>query len=404
MTRFIQRRVVVAAFASVMALQPLTGIAQTLPREAAFAGDPAAAAPQPPEVAARVFLLWDLSSQQMLATRQADQPVDPAALTRLMTAYLVLQAVAQGKLDLQQEVPVSPRAWQAAVTSGGRPLVAAGGRVKVGDLLKAMAVVGAGDAALALAETVGGGADQFVDMMNRQAQVLGLKSTRFRNPDGHKASGQTSSARDLAWLAIRLLNDFPGAQPLYAAREFVWGGVRQPSLNLLLLRDPSVDGLQTSYAEGGGYGMIATSRVKTPAGERRLLSVVLGAASPDARATESQKLLNWGYSAFDAVKLYEAGQPVSQVPVWKGSSSTVPVGWAQPLVVAVPHGQAAQIKTVLVRNDPLMAPLRKGQVVATLNVSLAGQPWQAVPLQALETVSPAGWLGQAWDAFRLGIK
>lgn len=398
-----RRRHFIFSFLLAVLLCP-TSWAQAQPMSAAFLRDPPAAGPQPPEVAARSFLLWDVSSQQMLAVRQADQTVDPAALTKLMTAYLVFQAVSQGKLDVQKELPMSQQAWQAAVSNGARPLVSIGGRVKVDDLIKALAVTGAQDAAVVLAEAVGGSSSNFVGMMNRQAQVLGMKRTHFQNAEGVKAAGQVSTARELGWLAVRLLGDYPKAQPYFAARELVLGANRWPSLNMLLIRDPSVDGLLTSYAEGGGYGQIASAKQTTPAGVRRLMSVVLGAGSPDARANESQKLLNWGYSAFDAVKLFEAAQPVSTVTVWKGGASAVSIGTERPLVLAVPHGQASQIKTVLVRNDPLLAPLRKGQTVATLKVTLAGQPWQEVPLQALDDVPTAGWLGRTWDAFRLGIK
>lgn len=366
--------------------------------------EPPPGMPLPPEIAARGFIVQDLSSQQTLAVRQPDQVVPPASLTKLMTAYLVYQAVQAGKLTWDGTLPLSERAWQAAIGSGARALAAPGARLTVADLLRGMAVLGANDAAVALAEGVAGSVDDFVARMNRQAQVFGLKSTQFRNPDGQVVSGQTSTPRELAWIAVRLLTDYPAALDYYRQPALTLGGVKQASTNLLLLRDPSVDGLQIAYAERLGYAMVATSRRAAAAGERRLVAVVVGMTSAQARATETQKLLNWGYSAFDVVRLYAAGQAVSTAPVWKGSARTVPLGRPQPIVVAVPKGQAARIQTTLTRQDPLLAPLAQGQTVGTLHIRLGSQPWQALPLQALEGVPSAGWLGRTWDAIRLGIQ
>ncbi|RZI80104.1 MAG: D-alanyl-D-alanine carboxypeptidase [Rubrivivax sp.] len=370
---------------------------------AQFAAVPAAM-PQPPEVAARAFILQDLSSQQTLAARNADQPVEPASLTKLMTAYLAFQALQSGKLQLTQEVLVSDRAWRTGMAGASRTFLVANSRVKVDDLLKGVIVQSGNDASVALAEAVGGTVEGFVAMMNRQAQVFGLKATAFKNPEGLTAPGHTSTARDLSIIALRLVTDFPQALPYYASKEFTFGGIRQPNRNLLLWRDPTVDGLKTGYTDAAGYCLIATAQRATPAGKRRLLSVVLGTTSPEARANESQKLLNWGYSAFDMVKLFDAGQAMTTAPVWKGQSSTVRLGRPGGLVVVVPRGQAAQLKTKVVRQDPLVAPLNQGQPVGTLKVSLAGQPWQDVTVQTLDGVPGAGWWGRLWDAIRLGVK
>jgi len=365
---------------------------------------PPAAMPLPPEIAARAFVLQDLSSQQTLAARNADQPVEPASLTKLMTAYLVFQSLQSGKLTLAQEVPVSERAARTGLSGASRTFLVANSRAKVDDLLKGMTIQSGNDASVALAEAVGGTAENFVGMMNRQAQAFGLKATVFKNPEGLTAPGHTSTARELSLIAMRLVTDFPQALPYYASKEFTYNGIRQPNRNLLLWRDPTVDGLKTSYTDTAGYCLIATAQHTTPAGKRRLLSVVVGATSPEARANESQKLLNWGYSAFDMVKLFDARQAVSTAPVWKGQSSSVGLGRTSPLVVVVPRGQAAGLKTIVTRNDPLVAPLHQGQTVGTLKVTLAGQPWQDLPLQTLEAVPGAGWLGQLWDAIRLSVK
>jgi serine-type D-Ala-D-Ala carboxypeptidase (penicillin-binding protein 5/6) len=399
----LSRRRLLAALTGVLccplAWSQSAGVAPVFP----FAA-PSATMPLPPELAARAFVLQDLSSQQTLAARNADQSVEPASLTKLMTAYLVFQAVQSGKLALTQEVLVSERAWRTGTASTSRSFVSAGSRVKVEDLLKGMIIQSGNDASVALAEAVGGTVENFVGMMNRQVLVFGLKSTLFKNPEGLTAPGHRSTARELSIIALRLVTDFPQALPYYAGKEFTFGGVRQPNRNLLLWRDPTVDGLKTSYTEASGYCLIATSQHATPAGPRRLLSVLIGATSPETRANESQKLLNWGYSAFDMVKLFDAKQAVSTAPVWKGQSSSVRLGRASAVAVVVPRGQAGSLKAAVARNDPLVAPLTQGQVVGTLKITLAGQPWQEVPLQTLDAVPSAGWLGRLWDAIRLGVK
>jgi D-alanyl-D-alanine carboxypeptidase (penicillin-binding protein 5/6) len=374
---------------------------------------PAAAAapslmPQAPEVAARAYILQDLSTGQTLASRLPDQSVEPASLTKLMTAYLTFQALQSGKLQLTQELPVSERAWRTGMTGASRTFIQVNTRVKVDDLIKGMIVQSGNDATTALAEGIGGSVENFVDMMNRQALAFGLRQTSFRNPEGLTAPGHTTTARELSVIATRLITDFPNSLPYYSMKEFTYNGIKQPNRNLLLYRDPTVDGLKTGYTDAAGYCLIATAKRPVPGGAqgatRRLLSVVVGTASPEARANESQKLLNWGYSAFDVVKLFDAGQVVSTAPVWKGAANTVKLGRAEPLVLVVPRGQTGQVKTTVQRNDPLMAPINKGQAMATLKIQLGGQPWQDVPLQALEAVPSAGFLGRTWDALRLSIQ
>ncbi len=375
------------------------------PQQAPPAAAVSPAMPQAPEVAARAFVLHDLSTGQTLAARQADLPVEPASLTKLMSAYLVFQALQSGKLQLTQELPISERAWRTGMTGASRTFVKVGTRVSVDVLIKGMMVQSGNDATVALAEGVGGSVENFVGMMNRQAQAFGLKATTFRNPEGLSAPDHTSTARELAQIAARLITDYPQSLPYYAMKEFSYNGIRQTNRNLLLWRDPTVDGLKTGFTEAAGYCLIATARRPLPGGsQRRLLSVVVGAASPESRANESQKLLNWGYSAFDVVKLFDGRQPISSAPVWKGSASTVPLGRPEPVVLVVPRGQAGSIKTTVVRKDPLLAPLTQGQTVGTLKVTVGGQPWQDVPLQALNDVPSAGWFGRAWDALRLAIQ
>jgi D-alanyl-D-alanine carboxypeptidase (penicillin-binding protein 5/6) len=379
-------------------------VAMAAPAAPAPAAAPAANMPQPPEVAARAFILQDLSSGQTLADRLADKSVEPASLTKLMTAYLVFQALQSGKLQLTQELPVSERAWRTGMTGASRTFIDINSRVKVDDLIKGMIVQSGNDATTALAEAVGGSVEGFVEMMNRQALAFGLKGTSFRNPEGLTAPGHVSTARELSIIATRLITDFPNSLPYYSMKEFTFNGIKQNNRNLLLWRDPTVDGLKTGYTDAAGYCLIATAKRSTGTATRRLLSVVVGTASPEARANESQKLLNWGFSAFDVVKLFDAGQVMSTAPVWKGAANTVKLGRTEPLVLVVPKGQAGSVKTTVVRTDPLLAPLTKGQRVGTLKITLGTQPWQEVPLQALDAVPSAGFLGRAWDALRLSIK
>jgi D-alanyl-D-alanine carboxypeptidase (penicillin-binding protein 5/6) len=362
-------------------------------------------APQPPEVAARAYLLMDVTANQILAAKDIDSPVEPASLTKLMTAYLVFDALKAKKIDLKQTLPVSERAWKMP---GSRMFIDPKMQVPIEDLIKGMVVQSGNDATVALAEGVGGSVDRFVQMMNTQAKALGMAATTYKNPEGLTEPGHTTTARDLSVLAMRLMRDFPEYVGYYATKKYHYPGTpaaNDSNRNLLLFRDPSVDGLKTGHTDAAGYCLVATAKRPFPnVGSRRLLSVVLGTVSETARANESQKLLNWGYTAYEAVKLFDAGQAVVTPVVWKGKSPTLKLGRPEQIVVAVPTGSAAQLKTQIVRSEPLLAPFTQGQVVGTLKVSLGAQPLMDVPLVALEAVEQAGVLGRAWDALRLWIK
>ena len=361
--------------------------------------------PQPPEIAARAYLLIDVTANQVLAARDPDMAVEPASLTKLMTAYLVFDALRSKKIDLKQTLPVSERAWKMP---GSRMFIDPKMKVPVEDLIKGMIVQSGNDATVALAEGVGGSVERFVQLMNEQARILGMKNTSYRNPEGLTEAGHSTTARDLGLLAQRLMRDFPEYVGYYAIKKYRYEGTpaaNDTNRNLLLLRDPSVDGLKTGHTQAAGYCLVATARRDFPnVGQRRLLSIVLGADSENARANESQKLLNWGFTAFDAVKLFDAGQPVVTAKVWKGAAAEVRLGAFRPLVVAVPAGSVAQIRTQVNRPDPIVAPLTKGQPVGALKVFKGDEPLLDVPLSALDGVEQAGILGRAWDAVRLWIK
>ena len=385
---------------------------------AALCFSAAARVPQPPEVAARAYMVVDITANQILAAKGEDALVEPASLTKLMTAYLVFEALKAQKIDLKQTLPISERAWK---TPGSHMLFDPKMQVPVQDLIQGMVVQNGNDATMALAESVGGTAEKFVQMMNAQAKVLGMKDTVYRNPVGLNEAGHATTARDLSILATRLVSDFPQYVGFYAIKKYRYPGTpaaNENNRNVLLFRDPTVDGLQAGHTDTAGYCMVATAKrdfpnlvmpgapAGTPAatGGRRLLSIVLGTESESARANESQKLLNWGYTAFEAVKLFDANQAVVTPGIWKGVSATVKLGSYQPIVVAVPSGMAGKVTTQVLRNDPLMAPAGKGQQLATLRVSAGDQTVVDVPLLALDGVEQAGVLGRAWDAIRLWIR
>ncbi len=365
----------------------------------------AAQAPQPPEIAARSYLLVDVTANQMLAGRDVNAPIEPASLTKLMTAYIVFDALRNKKVDLKQTLPVSERAWK---TQGSRMFIDPKMQVPIDDLLKGMIVQSGNDATVALAEGVGGTYEHFVQLMNEQAKGMGLKATSYRNPEGLTEAGHSTTARDLSVLATRLIQDFPEYLPYYSIKKYRYQGTptaNDTNRNMLLFRDPTVDGLKTGHTDAAGYCLIATAKRDFPnLGNRRLLAIVLGSTSETARANEAQKLLNWGYTAFDGIKLFDANQAVATPEVWKGSEKTVKLGRTQPVVVAIPAGTAGRIKTQVSRPDPLVAPLNKGQQVGILKISSGDQPLLDVPLFALETVEQAGVFGRAWDSLRLWIK
>jgi D-alanyl-D-alanine carboxypeptidase (penicillin-binding protein 5/6) len=364
-----------------------------------------AQAPQPPEIAARNYVLVDLTTHKTLAEREADVAQDPASLTKLMTAYVVFGALRDKKLTLEQTLPVSKRAWDERKGEPSLMFIDTTMTPKVDELLRGLVIQSGNDAAVALAEGVGGSVENFVQLMNRQAQAWGLKNTEFRNVTGMSEPGHKASARDIATIAAHIITDFPEYYGYYAQRDYTFNKIRQDNRNLLLRRDPTVDGLKTGYTETAGYCLVSSANREFPNGKRRLLSVVMGTSSKEARASESQKLLNWGYTAFDAVKVFDAGKAIATVPVWKGEAKEVKLGAPDAVYVAVPRGDGAKLQTQVERTDPLVAPLNKGQRVGTLRVTTtAGAPVAEVPLVVQEGVPVASIFGRAFDSIRLWIK
>jgi D-alanyl-D-alanine carboxypeptidase (penicillin-binding protein 5/6) len=381
----------VAAFAAFVFSLPLlpAALAQNLP---------------PPTIAARSWLLLDAGSSQVLASQEPAMRIEPASLAKIMTAYLVFQALQDKRITMEQMVTVSRRAWKVG-SDGSKMFIDPKTPVSIHDLLYGKIVQSGNDAAVALAETVSGSEDAFVAQMNKTAATMGLKQTHFANAHGLPSPENYSTAQDLAQLASRLINNFPEYYKIYSTKSFTYNRITQQNRNRLLWLDATVDGVKTGHTQAAGYCLIASAkRPNGKSGDRRLISVVLGANSDSVRAQESQKLLNWGFLNFDTVKLYAKGQPVLTPPVWKGSQKDVKLGFDHDVYVTVPKGMADRIKPVVERREPLVAPIPQNMRVGTMKLVDEGKTIAEVPLLTLEPVSQATIFGRAWDSLRLWMK
>ncbi|SFV15535.1 D-alanyl-D-alanine carboxypeptidase family protein [Pseudoduganella namucuonensis] len=357
-----------------------------------------------PTIAAKSWLLLDMTSGQIIASQDPNARIEPASLTKIMTAYVTFQALRDKKLDINQMVNVSVRAWKVD-SSSSKMFIDPAVPVSINDLLHGLMVQSGNDAAVALAEAVAGDEGTFVTLMNREAQRMGLTNTRFANPHGLPSPENFSTAQDLSVLAKNVIKDFPQFYKIDSVKSFTYNKITQPNRNRLLWLDPTVDGMKTGHTEAAGYCMIASARRPNGAsGERRLISVVLGTSSDGARTAESQKLLNWGFQNFDTVKLYSKGQAIDTPEIWKGSSNKVKIGFAQDVLVTVPKGVAGKMKPLLERRDPLVAPLAENTRVGSLKMMVDGKPMLDLPVVALEGVTQASIFGRAWDSVRLWLK
>ena len=348
----------------------------------------------PPPIAAKAFILVDLLSGQTLAAANENDRFDPASLTKLMTAYVVFGAMREGKLDAATTVKPSVA---AARSEGARMFLVAGTPVTVGELLRGMIIQSGNDAAVALAEAVAGSEAAFVDLMNRQAQRLGLANTRFTNASGRPDPEHRSSARDLAAIAAAIIRDFPEHYPLYGQKEFTYNRIAQANRNRLLWTDPTVDGMKTGFTEAAGYCLVASAK----RGERRLVSVVLGAQSDTLRTSESQKLLNFGYQAYETRRLYRKGEPVATPAVFKGTRDAVPLGFERDIWLTLPRERFTGLAAVLETRQPFVAPLAAGQKAGIMKLTRDNAPVAEFPVVALEEVPVAGFLSRGWDTLRL---
>ena len=358
-----------------------------------------ASTPLAPSLAAKSYLLYDYTSNQILVNQNADARMEPASLTKLMTAYLVFDALKYGTLSPQQNLTVPAAALR---TTGGesRMLLKAGQGVTVDDLLRGLIVQSGNDAAITLALNIAGSEAGFVDLMNKEAKRLGMNNTHFANPVGLPDAQHYSSASDLALLAAAIVRDYPQHYPLFKLRQYTFNNVSQANRNRLLWIDPYADGLKTGHTETAGYCLIGSVKRNN----RRLISVLLGAPSDNLRATESQKLLNFGFQYFDAVRLYQKDQPVTRVRVWKGTNSHVEVGFRQDLFLTIPKGKLAQLKATMETHQPILAPITSGQQMGVLKLSLDGKPYAEFPLIALDSVTLANVFSRGWDSIRLLVQ
>ncbi|MBO1016878.1 D-alanyl-D-alanine carboxypeptidase [Achromobacter sp. SD115] len=352
-----------------------------------------------PALSAKAWLLLDETSGQVIASHAATTRIEPASLTKIMTAYVVFEALSKKELSATQLVTVSTRAWKVPAGSS-KMFLEPGSKVSVDDLLRGLMIQSGNDAAIALAEAVSGSVEAFVARMNDTAAKLGLHATRFASPHGLPDPETYSTASDLSILATRFIRDYPQLYKTYdSAKQFTFNKITQPNRNRLLWLDPSVDGLKTGHTESAGYCIVATAQRPNGADQRRLITVVVGTASDKLRTQESRELLEWGFQGFNTIKLYARGQAVATPEVWKGEQDSLKAGFARDAYVTVPAG--AKVEPVWTPQDPLIAPIAAQSPVGAVRVLVDGKPAMQFPVVALEPVAEAGFAGRAWDSVRL---
>jgi serine-type D-Ala-D-Ala carboxypeptidase (penicillin-binding protein 5/6) len=349
----------------------------------------------PPNLAVKAYLLKDFNSNYVIASQNSSMRIEPASLTKIMTAYLAFKALKNGHLSLTQTLPVSELAWKV---EGSKMFIEPNKPVTVDELLHGTIIQSGNDSSIALAEGIAGTEPQFADMMNKEAARLGMKNTHYMNATGLPDAQHFTTADDLATLATALIRDFPDQyQRLYSVKEYTYNKITQPNRNRLLWADPNVDGMKTGHTETAGYCLIASAKRD---GTRRI-SVVLGAPTDSARASESQKLLNYGFQYFDSKLVYKQGQSINQLKVWKGTENQLASTVANDLFVTVPKGDYANVKAVMSSTQPLIAPIKKGQVIGSVKFTLNGKTIEERNLVAAKSVDGAGILGRAWDSIKL---
>ena len=362
----------------------------------AFASAQPVSLPTAPLLAAKSYLLYDYTSNQILVNQNGDMRMEPASLTKLMTAYLAFDALKHGTLSLEQPLTV-PAAALRNKNDESRMLLKAGQSVKVDDLLRGLIVQSGNDAAITLAVNIAGSEAGFVDMMNQEAKRMGMNNTHFTNPVGLSDPQHYSSATDLAVLAGAIVRDYPQYYSLFGLRDFTFNNVTQANRNRLLWLDPYADGMKTGHTESAGFCLVGSAQRDN----HRLISVMFGADTDRLRASESQKLMNFGFQNFDAVRLYKKDQSVTQVRVWKGTESSLDVGFRRDLFLTIPKGTLAQLKATMETHQPILAPIISGQQIGVLKLTLAGKPYAQFPLLALDNVPLANVFSRGWDSIRL---
>lgn len=350
--------------------------------------------PAPPSVGGESYVLMDFASGRMLIEREPNMRVEPASITKIMTAYAVFRELRSGEMSLDEEVVISENAWR---TAGSRMFVEVGTKVTVEDLLEGIIIQSGNDASVALAEHVAGSEDAFAGLMNHYADELGLTDTHFTNSTGLPHESHYTTARDVAILSRALIEEFPDYYAWFADKEFTYNGIRQHNRNSLLWRDPAVDGLKTGHTESAGY-CLATSAKRDG---MRLISVLMGANSEKQRADDSQALLNYGFRFFESHRLYEAGKPLENFTVWKGEADQVSAGVRQNIHVAIPRGRYEDLEATMDLASRIMAPVSEGQELGTLHVTLDGEVLASAPLVTLESVPRGSWWTRMTDGVSL---
>ncbi|WP_283148145.1 D-alanyl-D-alanine carboxypeptidase family protein [Silvimonas soli] len=362
-----------------------------------FAATAQAFTPPVPEIAAKAYYLTDFQSGTQLAARDPDMRVEPASLTKLMTAYVVFKAVKEGKIKLDQQLTVSQRGWK---TEGSRMFLDPKQPATVDQLIKGMIVQSGNDACVTLAEAIAGSEDVFAQLMNHEAQRLGMTGTHFMNSTGLPDPNHYMTVGDLAKIAAAIIRDYPEFYPIYSMKEFTYNKIRQPNRNLLLYRDPNVDGMKTGHTNSAGFNLVAS----THRDGRRLISVVVGTTGDEVRANESAKLLNWGVQFFDTPKVFTARQTVTSSQVYKGATDKINVGFLADQFVSVPKGEGSKLTTQVNLQSPLIAPIKQGQQLGTVKVLSQGKPVAEYPLVALENVEEGGFFTRLIDTIKLWFK
>ncbi len=351
----------------------------------------AEAIPPPPQIPVRGYVLMDHQSGNVLAEMKSDERMEPASITKLMTAYIVYKALKSGKINLTDQVTISEKAWR---TPGSKMFVKVGTQVPVEDLLMGMVVQSGNDATVALAEHVAGSEETFAKLMNQEAERLGMKNSHFTNTPGLPDPNHYMSARDIAILTRALIQDFPDQYARYSVRSFKYNNIEQQNRNRLLLTDSSVDGVKTGHTETAGYCLVSSAKRN----DTRLIGVVLGAQKEKERFQASQALLNYGFSFFESRKLYDANTPIVTTRIWKGQENELPLGVTYPLYVTVPKGQAPQVSTTTTVQPKIIAPAQKDQPFGDIVIKLGDQEVSKTPLVALREVPESGWFGRMIDS------
>lgn len=364
--------------------------------------------PQPPsDITAKSYILIDFDSGLPIAALDPDVEREPASLTKLMTAYVVFGEIKAGKINLDDKVTISERAWRTGMQGASRMFIEVGEQVRVEDLLRGMIVQSGNDASTALAELVAGSEGAFVDLMNAQARVLGMNRSYFTNPHGLPSDeAQYTTPSDMARLARALIRDFPGSYGYYSEKSFQYNNIDQSNRNLLLWRDESFDGLKTGWTSAAGYNLVSSAKRSG----RRLIAVVMGIDAPNhqrggiIRANESQALINWGIRFFESRKLFEGGVVLSEPRVYKGGNTTVAAGLSEPFWVVLPQGQGDRLEATMEFHGPHMAPLAAGDALGEVVVTLRGEVLARQPLVALEAVDSGGMFRWLWDSATLALR